>query len=102
MHAPTLLGMRFCGGSRYNLGFLGSTRNLPVGWTIFPGSFPFAFAGAIAQLLSAMLILPGASALSVFRAQGLLTKLQNVDTQITEVTAQYLHFVDAAADLSAD
>src|SRR5690606_32183183 len=49
-----------------------------------------------------MLILPGASALSVFRAQGLLTKLQNVDTQITEVTAQYLHFVDAAADLSAD
>ncbi|MGV3654644.1 MAG: phosphoribosylformylglycinamidine synthase [Noviherbaspirillum sp.] len=46
-----------------------------------------------------MLILPGASALSVFRTQGLLSQLQAVDPAITGVTARYLHFIDAAAPL---
>ncbi|MFZ6644189.1 phosphoribosylformylglycinamidine synthase [Undibacterium sp. TJN25] len=49
-----------------------------------------------------MLILPGSNALSAFRTQGLLSKLQAVDANINGVTGRYLHFVDSAAALSAD
>jgi phosphoribosylformylglycinamidine synthase len=49
-----------------------------------------------------MLILPGSSALSVFRTQGLLSQLQAVESAITGVTGCFLHFVDSVADLSAD
>lgn len=46
-----------------------------------------------------MLILPGSTALSVFRSHRLLSRLQEVDTAIIGVTARYLHFVDATATL---
>ncbi|MEC5160777.1 phosphoribosylformylglycinamidine synthase [Janthinobacterium sp. CG_S6] len=49
-----------------------------------------------------MLILPGSNALSVFRSQRLLTQLQAVWPAITSVQARYVHFIDAAAPLSAD
>ncbi|MBS0307909.1 MAG: phosphoribosylformylglycinamidine synthase, partial [Proteobacteria bacterium] len=49
-----------------------------------------------------MLILPGSNALSTFRTQGLLSKLQAVDPAITGVTGRYLHFIDAAHALADD
>ncbi|MDB5760669.1 MAG: phosphoribosylformylglycinamidine synthase, partial [Burkholderia sp.] len=49
-----------------------------------------------------MLILPGSNALSAFRAQRLLTELQDIDPAITAVSARYLHFIDSARTLSAD
>ena len=47
-----------------------------------------------------MLILPGATALSPFRTQKLLTSLQQVAPGITGVSAAYTHFADLAAPLS--
>jgi phosphoribosylformylglycinamidine synthase len=44
----------------------------------------------------------GPSALSSFRAQKLLAKLQAVDPTITGVSAAYSHFVDFAEDISSD
>ncbi|MFL9925229.1 phosphoribosylformylglycinamidine synthase [Herbaspirillum lusitanum] len=49
-----------------------------------------------------MLILPGSNALSVFRTQGLLSKLQAVDAAITGVTGRFVHFIDAAGELAQD
>ncbi|SFU58178.1 phosphoribosylformylglycinamidine synthase [Pseudoduganella namucuonensis] len=49
-----------------------------------------------------MLILPGSNALSAFRSQRLLSQLQAVLPAITAVQARHLHFIDAAAPLSAD
>ncbi|MET3130707.1 phosphoribosylformylglycinamidine synthase [Oxalobacteraceae bacterium GrIS 1.11] len=49
-----------------------------------------------------MLILPGSNALSVFRSQRLLTQLQAVLPAIVSVQARFVHFIDAAAPLSAD
>lgn len=49
-----------------------------------------------------MLILPGSNALSAFRAKRLLSALQEIDPAITEVAARYLHFVDAADELSEE
>lgn len=42
-----------------------------------------------------MLILLGSNALSVFRAQQLLSQLQSVDPNILGITGRYVHFVDA-------
>ena len=49
-----------------------------------------------------MLILPGSNALSSFRTQGLLLRLQAIDASITAVTGRYTHFIDSAAPLSED
>jgi hypothetical protein len=49
-----------------------------------------------------MLILPGSNALSAFRSQRLLTQLQAVLPAVAAVQARYVHFIDAAAPLSAD
>jgi phosphoribosylformylglycinamidine synthase len=49
-----------------------------------------------------MLILPGSNALSAFRSQRLLTQLQSVLPAVAAVQARYVHFIDAAAPLSAD
>ncbi|MES2115223.1 MAG: phosphoribosylformylglycinamidine synthase, partial [Pseudomonadota bacterium] len=49
-----------------------------------------------------MLILPGSNALSAFRSQRLLTQLQTVLPAVAAVQARYVHFIDAAAPLSAD
>ncbi|MGV7206467.1 phosphoribosylformylglycinamidine synthase [Oxalobacteraceae bacterium A2-2] len=49
-----------------------------------------------------MLILPGSNALSAFRSQRLLTQLQAALPSIAAVQARYVHFIDAAAPLSAD
>ncbi len=46
-----------------------------------------------------MLILPGPNALSAFRSEGLLSRLQQVDPAIIAVSARFLHFVDALAPL---
>ncbi|RYE98434.1 MAG: phosphoribosylformylglycinamidine synthase, partial [Oxalobacteraceae bacterium] len=46
-----------------------------------------------------MLILPGSNALSAFRAQRLLTQLQDIDPAITGISARYLHFIDSARTL---
>src|SRR5689334_9288028 len=54
------------------------------------------------NFLLAMLILPGSNALSAFRAQRLLTQLQDIDAAITGVSARYLHFIDAGGALSKD
>ena len=47
-----------------------------------------------------MLILPGSNALSAFRTNGLLSRLQAVDNTIVGVTARFVHFVDVASALS--
>ncbi|MFS2134550.1 phosphoribosylformylglycinamidine synthase [Duganella sp. Dugasp56] len=49
-----------------------------------------------------MLILPGSNALSAFRSQRLLTQLQAALPAVAAVQARYVHFIDAAAPLSAD
>ncbi len=49
-----------------------------------------------------MLILPGSNALSAFRSQRLLSKLQEVEPAITGVSGRYLHFIDAATPPSQD
>ena len=49
-----------------------------------------------------MLILPGSNALSAFRAQRLLTQLQDIDPAIAAVSARYLHFIDATRTLGDD
>jgi phosphoribosylformylglycinamidine synthase len=41
-----------------------------------------------------MLILPGSSALSVFRTQGLLSQLQELDASIIGISGRFMHFVD--------
>jgi phosphoribosylformylglycinamidine synthase len=46
-----------------------------------------------------MLILPGPRALSAFRTSRLLLQLQAVDPVITQLSADYLHFVDSSAAL---
>jgi phosphoribosylformylglycinamidine synthase len=48
-----------------------------------------------------MLILKGSQALSSFRQKKLLNTLQNIDPNITNVQAQYVHFVDSKVDLTA-
>lgn len=50
--------------------------------------------------LLAMLNLFGSNALSTFRTQGLLARLQAVDVHITGVTARYVHFVDSQLTLN--
>ena len=42
----------------------------------------------------------GVNALSSFRAQGLLKRLQNVDKNVRSVSAEYIHFVDSDPGLS--
>jgi phosphoribosylformylglycinamidine synthase len=49
-----------------------------------------------------MLILPGSNALSAFRTQRLLSQLQAVDANITDITGHFTHFIDASAALSSD
>ncbi len=49
-----------------------------------------------------MLILPGSNALSAFRTQRLLSQLQAVDANITDITGRFTHFVDASVALSPD
>ncbi len=49
-----------------------------------------------------MLTLPGASALSTFRSQKLLQALQDVESGITAVTAEFVHFADLSSPLSAE
>ena len=46
-----------------------------------------------------MLIIPGTSALSNFRINKLLAELQGIDAGILVVTARFVHFVDASAEL---
>lgn len=48
-----------------------------------------------------MLILLGSNALSAFRTQRLLSQLQALESNISGVTARYVHFIDAASDLTA-
>src|SRR4051812_16088821 len=49
-----------------------------------------------------MLILPGSNALSAFRTQRLLSKLQEAEPAIVGVTGRFLHFIDAATTPSPD
>lgn len=49
-----------------------------------------------------MLILPGSNALSSFRTQGLLGRLQAIDASIVAVTGRFTHFVTSSALLSED
>jgi len=49
-----------------------------------------------------MLILPGSNALSSFRTQGLLSRLQALEPTIVAVTGRFTHFVDSSAALSKD
>lgn len=46
-----------------------------------------------------MLTIPGTSALSSFRIEQLLSQLQGLDSQITAVSARYVHFVQLEAEL---
>lgn len=46
-----------------------------------------------------MLILPGSNALSAFRSSNLLSRLQEIDSNIVGITARYQHFVDLHAEL---
>jgi phosphoribosylformylglycinamidine synthase len=49
-----------------------------------------------------MLILPGSNALSAFRSQRLLSKLQEIEPAIVGVCGRYLHFIDSAVPPSQD
>jgi len=49
-----------------------------------------------------MLILPGSNALSSFRTQGLLLRLQSIDASISAVTGCFTHFIDSTAALSLE
>jgi phosphoribosylformylglycinamidine synthase len=49
-----------------------------------------------------MLILPGAPAFSAFKSQKLLQALQEVEPGITAVSADFVHFADLQAELTAD
>jgi phosphoribosylformylglycinamidine synthase len=49
-----------------------------------------------------MLILSGSNALSVFRAQRLLSALQAIDPSVQGVHGQFLHFIDSSAELASD
>ncbi|TCS39242.1 phosphoribosylformylglycinamidine synthase [Paucimonas lemoignei] len=49
-----------------------------------------------------MLILPGSNALSAFRSQRLLSKLQDIEPAIVGVCGRYLHFIDSAVAPSQD
>ena len=47
-----------------------------------------------------MLILPGSNALSAFRAQRLLSAIQEIDPAATGISGRYLHFIDGGGSLS--
>ena len=47
-----------------------------------------------------MLILPGSNALSSFRTQGLLSRLQLIDPAVVAVTGSYTHFIESQTPLS--
>ncbi|WAW10457.1 phosphoribosylformylglycinamidine synthase [Oxalobacter vibrioformis] len=47
-----------------------------------------------------MLIIPGSNALSAFRVKGLLSRLQKIDPETTDITGCFVHFVDASSPLS--
>lgn len=47
-----------------------------------------------------MLILPGSNALSVFRAQRMLSAIQEIDPTVTAISGRYLHFIDGGDSLS--
>lgn len=47
-----------------------------------------------------MLILPGSNALSSFRTQGLLSRLQALEPSIVAVTGRFTHFIDSSAAFS--
>jgi phosphoribosylformylglycinamidine synthase len=49
-----------------------------------------------------MLKIPGTSALSKFRVSKLLVDLQAIESNITTVSAQFIHFVDLENDLTID
>jgi phosphoribosylformylglycinamidine synthase len=55
-----------------------------------------------ANTILAMLILPGCSALSAFRSHRLLSQLKELDAAVVNVTARYVHFIDAAAPMAPD
>ena len=46
-----------------------------------------------------MMILTGAPALSVFRCEKLLNKLQAVEPSVSSISAQYMHFIDVNSEL---
>lgn len=48
-----------------------------------------------------MLLYRGINALSDFRTKKLLARLQDIDNGITDVSAEYIHFVDTSAELSS-
>ena len=50
----------------------------------------------------AMLILPGSNALSSFRTQGLLTRLQAVEPSVIAVTGRYTHFISTSSALTPE
>jgi len=47
-----------------------------------------------------MLILPGSSALSDFRVQKLLSRVQKLETAVVGLSAEFIHFADLSADLN--
>lgn len=47
-----------------------------------------------------MLIIPGSNALSAFRVKGLLSRLQKIDPETTDITGRFIHFVDASSALT--
>lgn len=48
-----------------------------------------------------MLIFPGSNALSSFRSQRLLAKLQDIEPSISSISGRYLHFIDATGEISS-
>jgi phosphoribosylformylglycinamidine synthase len=54
------------------------------------------------NVILAMLILPGCSALSVFRSHRLLSQLKDVVPAIVGVSGRFCHFIDSASVLSDD
>ena len=49
-----------------------------------------------------MLTLPGASSLSSFRLEKLLSEIQRLDPDVSEISAAFIHFVDLTDDLSPE
>ena len=49
-----------------------------------------------------MLILPGCSALSVFRSQRLLSQLKEIEASVVDISARFVHFVEASVPPSPE
>ncbi len=87
--------------------FSAQTVSLPARFLYNTARFPCCAQGSVARRFEderslMMEILRGSPALSAFRVNKLLTRFQNAHLPVSDIYAEYVHFADVAAPLSAD